>query len=72
MEHVMFICTVFTNSTSDKQMALSIINKAIMGPLTEHFFFSSSDVIAITCFGHTIIIKWHTVVYCRKLFAWLQ
>jgi hypothetical protein len=33
---------------------------------------SSSDVTATTCFGHTTIIKWHTVVYCLKLFAWLQ
>jgi hypothetical protein len=35
----------------------------IMGPSTQQFFFSSSDVIATTCFGHTAIIKWHTVVY---------
>jgi hypothetical protein len=45
-----------------------IINKAIMGPSTQQFFFSSSDVIA-TCFDHTIIIRWETVVYCRKWFA---
>jgi hypothetical protein len=45
------------------------INKAIMGPSTQQFFFSSSDVIATTCFGHTTIIMWHKVVYCRKLFA---
>jgi hypothetical protein len=48
------------------------INKAIMGPSTQQFFFSSSDVIATTCFGHTTIIKQHTVVYCFKLFPWLQ
>jgi hypothetical protein len=39
-----------------------------MGSLTQQFF-SSSDVIATTCFGHTTIIKWYTVVYCLKLFA---
>jgi hypothetical protein len=32
------------------------LNKAIMGPSTQRFFFSSSDVIATTCFDHTTII----------------
>jgi hypothetical protein len=43
------------------------------GPSTQQqFFFSfSSDVTATTCFGHTTIIRWHTVVYSLKLFAWL-
>jgi hypothetical protein len=46
-----------------------MVNKAIMGPSTQQIVFSSSDVIATTCFGHTTIIKWHTVVYCLKLLA---
>jgi hypothetical protein len=50
---------------------ISIINKAIMGSSTQQFFFSPSDVIATTCFGHTTIIQRHTVVYCLKLLAWL-
>jgi hypothetical protein len=45
------------------------INKAIMGPSTQQYFFSSSDVIATTCFDHTIIFRRQTVVYCRKRFA---
>jgi hypothetical protein len=48
-----------------------LLNKAIMGPSTQQLFFSSSDVIATTCFDHTIIIRRQTVVYCRKRFAWL-
>jgi hypothetical protein len=43
------------------------INKAIMGPSTQQSFFSSSDVIATTCFCHTTIIKWHTVSSCSPL-----
>jgi hypothetical protein len=43
----------------------SVINS----PTTQHFFFSSSDFIATTCFGHTTIIRGHTVVYCLKLLA---
>jgi hypothetical protein len=43
------------------------LNKAIIGPSTQQFF--SSDVIATTCFGHTTIIKQHTVVYCLKLYS---
>jgi hypothetical protein len=39
---------------------VQIINKAIMGPSTQQFFFSSSDVIATTCFDHTTIIKRQT------------
>jgi hypothetical protein len=35
----------------------------------QQFFFSFSDIIATTCFGHTTIIKQHTVVYCLKLFV---
>jgi hypothetical protein len=38
-----------------------------MGPSTQQFF-SSSDVIATTCFDHTIIIRRQTAVYCRKLY----
>jgi hypothetical protein len=34
------------------------INKAIMGPSTQQFFSSSSDVIATTCFDHTIVITY--------------
>jgi predicted HD phosphohydrolase len=37
---------------------LVLVNKAIMGPSIQQFFFSSSDVIATTCFDHTTIIKW--------------
>jgi hypothetical protein len=40
-----------------------------MGPSTQQFFFLSSDVIATTCFDHTIIIRRQTVVYCRKQFS---
>jgi hypothetical protein len=32
-----------------------------MGPSMQQFLLSS-DVTATTCFGHTTIIKWHTVV----------
>jgi hypothetical protein len=46
-----------------------LFNKAIMDPSTQQFFFSSSDVIATTCFGHTTIIKRYAVVYYLKLFA---
>jgi hypothetical protein len=41
--------------------------QAIEGPSTKQFFFSSSDVIATTCFGHTTIIMWHTVVQAHSL-----
>jgi uncharacterized membrane protein YuzA (DUF378 family) len=34
-----------------------------MGPATQQFFFSSFDVIAATCFGHTTIIKRHAYVF---------
>jgi hypothetical protein len=33
------------------------VNKAMKGPSRKKFF-SSSDVIATTCFGHTTIIRW--------------
>jgi hypothetical protein len=39
-----------------------------MGLATQQFF-SCADVIATTCFGHTTIIRRHTVVYCLKLLA---
>jgi hypothetical protein len=54
----------------DASCCVCIINKAIMGPLTQQFF-SASDVIATTCFEHTIIIRRYTVVYCLKQFDWL-
>jgi hypothetical protein len=46
---------------------VQLINKAIMDPSTQQFFFFSSDVIVTTCFDHTTIIKRHTVVYCRTV-----
>jgi hypothetical protein len=45
------------------------VNKEIMGLSTQRFFFSSSNVIATTSFGHTTIIRQHTLVYCLKPFA---
>jgi hypothetical protein len=45
------------------------INKAIVGPSTQHLIFSSSDVIATIYFDHMIIIRRQTVVYNRKRFA---
>jgi hypothetical protein len=46
--------------------------KQLMVPQRDNYFSSSSDIIVTTCFGHMTIIKCHTVVYCLKLFAWLQ
>jgi hypothetical protein len=43
-----------------------------MGPSTQQFFFSSSDVIATTCFGRTTIIKCHTVVLSQAVCLCLQ
>jgi hypothetical protein len=37
-----------------------------MGPLTQQFFFSSSDVIATTCFDHTIIIIQLTAIAVKQ------
>jgi hypothetical protein len=42
-----------------------------MLPSTQQSSFSSSVVIATTCFGPATIFKRHTVVYCLKLFAGL-
>jgi hypothetical protein len=42
-----------------------IINKAIMGPSTQQFF-SSSDVIATTCFGHTATVCYLMMVLWPK------
>jgi hypothetical protein len=36
---------------------VALVNKAIMGLSMQQFFFSSSDIIATTCFDHTTIIK---------------
>jgi hypothetical protein len=49
-----------------------IINNGIMGPSTQQFFFSSSDVSATTCFDHSTIIRRQTVEYCRKRYARLH
>jgi hypothetical protein len=47
----------------EKRMIILNTNqtKQLWAPSTQQFFFSSSDVIATTCLGHTTIIRWHTV-----------
>jgi hypothetical protein len=59
---VLHLLTDFGNRQANR-----MINKAIMGPSTQQFFFFSSDVAVTTCFGHTTIIKRYTVVYYLKL-----
>jgi hypothetical protein len=71
-KHCSAACTSPLRFWSRQMRQTNSINKPIMGPSTQQFFFSSSDVIASTCFDHTIIIRRQIVVYCRKWFAWLQ
>jgi hypothetical protein len=47
-------------------LTLGNINKAIMDPSTQQIFFCASDVIAITCFGHTTIIKQYAAMVTRN------
>jgi hypothetical protein len=47
-----------------KQLTVRQRNNSSSPPLMLH--------ITTTCFGHTTIIRCHTVVYCLKLFAWMQ